>query len=228
MPQSEQADSQLSVLSDKMKGVDDQRSVTEKFDEPWVIPREYEIGGVRWFSDAVRELSGALHPLLAQIRRVELAEAPPAPAPDGGALPTEASPLYRPMVISHEWTVSIEDVVGFNVEQFLADLQAMADDMGGQMVRGFLELVSDVSDQYDNTIDGEGRDFFDVLAESMETIDMSFDDQGRPNLTLIMHPDQVDRLRNKQPTAEQEARLNAILERRREEWRASRRRRDLP
>lgn len=211
-----------------MNGMGDEPSMVERSDEPWVIPREYEIGGVRWFSDAVSELSRALHPLLAQIPRVELAETPPAPPADGAPLPTEASPLYRPMVISHEWTVSIEDVVAFKVEQFLADLNAMADDTGRQMVRGFLELVSDLSDQHGNTIDGEGRDFFDVFAEAMETIDMSFDDEGRPNLTFIMHPDQVEKLQDKQPTAEQEARLNAILERRREEWRASRRRRDLP
>ena len=27
-----------------------------RIQQPWIIPREYEIGGVRWFSDAVREL----------------------------------------------------------------------------------------------------------------------------------------------------------------------------
>jgi hypothetical protein len=211
-----------------MKGMDSEPSVAERSDEPWIIPREYEIGGVRWFSDAARELSRALHPLLAQIPRVGLAEAPPTRTADGASLSPQASPLYRPMVISHEWTVSIEDVVGFKADQFLADLHVMADDMGEQMVRGFLEHVFEVSDQYGNTIDAGGRDFFDVYADAMETIDMSFDDAGRPNLTLILHPDQLDKLKDRQPTAEQEARLNAILERRREEWRASRRRRDLP
>jgi hypothetical protein len=49
---------------------------TGRADEPRVIPREYEVGGVWRFSDAAREKSRALHPLLAQIRRVELAEGP--------------------------------------------------------------------------------------------------------------------------------------------------------
>jgi len=216
-----------SAAWDKMNIMDDEPRAGEPPDEPWFMPREYEIGAVRWFSDAAREMSRALHPFLAQVPHVELAEGPE-PPPGGAPLPSEASSLYRPMVVSHAWTVSIEDVVNFRVDQFLTDLYALADDMGGQMVRGFLELVSDVSDEYGNTIDASGRDFFDVFAETLETSEMTFDDEGRPDLTIVMHPEQVEKLRDKRPTAEQEARLNAILDRRREEWRASRRRRDLP
>lgn len=212
-----------------MRNVDDDKPAEgEVAEAPWFLPREYEIGGVRWFSDTVGELQRALHPLLAQIPRVELADSPPAPPVEGESLPPEASSLYRPTVVSHEWSVSIEDVVAFKVGQFLADLYALADSTGGQMVRAFLELVSDVSEEHGNVIEGAGRDFFDVFADSLETIDMTFDENGRPNLTFVMHPDQMDKLREKKPTPEQEARLNAILERRREEWRAARRRRDLP
>jgi hypothetical protein len=210
-----------------MKAMEDDLGADDRGVQPWFMPREYEIGGVRWFSHAARELSRALHPLLAQIPRVELAEGPE-PLPEGAQLPSEASLLYRPMAVSHVWTVSIEDVAEFNVSEFLADLYALADDMGGQMVHGLLGLISDVSDEYGNTIDAAGRDFFDVFAETLETIDMTFDEDGRPNLTIVMHPDQAEKLRDKKPSAAQEARINAILDRRREEWRASRRRRDLP
>lgn len=195
--------------------------------EPWVMPREYEIGGMRWFSDASREMARALHPLLAQVTREELAEGPP-PQTEGAALPAEASSLYRPMAVRHEWTVSIEDVAAFNLDQFLADLHALADSMGGQMVRAMLEHISAVTEEYGNTIDAGGRDFFDVFAETLESIEMTFDSEGRPNLTIVMHPDQAEKLRDKQPTPEQEARIDAILNRRKEEWLASRRRRDLP
>jgi len=217
----------LSLASDKMKSMEDEPGAGERPDEPWFMPREYEIGGVRWLSDAAREMSRALHPLLAQIPRVELAEGPE-PLPDGATLPSEASSLYRPMVVSNEWKVSIQDVAEFRVGEFLADLHVLADDMGGQMVRGFLDLLSDVSDEYGNTVDAAGRDFFDVFGDTLETIDTTFDEKGHPNLTMVMHPEQAEKLREKRPTAEQEARINAILDRRREEWRASRHRRDLP
>jgi hypothetical protein len=199
----------------------------ERPEEPWAMPREYDIGGVRWFSDASREMARALHPLLAQVTREELAEGPP-PQTDGAPLPAEASSLYRPMAVQHVWTVSIEDVVDFNVDQFLTDLHVLADSMGGQMVRGMLQHISAVTEEYGNTVDATGRDFVDAFAESLETMDISFDEEGRPNLTIVMHPDQVEKLRENPPTPEQEARIDAILSRRREEWLASRRRRDLP
>ena len=119
------------------------------------MPREYDIGGVRWFSEASREMARALHPLLAQVTREELAEGPP-PQAEGAALPAEASSLYRPMAVRHDWTVSIEDVAAFNLDQFLTDLHALADSMGGQMVRGMLEHISAVTEEYGNTIDAEG------------------------------------------------------------------------
>jgi hypothetical protein len=196
-------------------------------EQPWIIPREYEIGGVRWFSDAVRELERALHPLLAQIPRVELADMPRAPA-EGEPLPAEASPLYRPMVTKHEWTVHVEDVVNFDVEQFLADLVDMAQDVGSQMVKMVIEHISEVSEKVGNVVSAEGRDFFDVYAESLETIEMTFDENGDHNLTMLANPETYDRVKDKTPTPEQEARINAIIDRKREEWRAARRRRELP
>lgn len=196
-------------------------------DEPWVMPREYEIGGVRWFSDASREMARALHPLLAQVTREELAEGPPPPT-EGAPLPDEASSLYRPMAVQHVWTVSIEDVAAFNVDQFLTELHALADSIGGQMVRGMLEHISAVTEEYGNTVDATGRDFADAFADSLESMDISFDEEGRPNLTIVMHPDQMEKLRENPPSPVQEARIDSILNRRREEWLASRRRRDLP
>ncbi|GAA4391748.1 hypothetical protein GCM10023153_10100 [Ornithinibacter aureus] len=196
--------------------------------EPWLAPTEYSIGGIRWLWGAVGELQRALHPLLAQIPRTELADRGPAPLAAGEVPPKEASSLYRPVTVRHEWTVSIQDVVDFQIDQFLADLYGLADDTGTQMVRGLFDLLSDVTDETGNVIDAGGRDFFDVLIEAMETIEMSFDEDGKPDLTVVLHPEQAAKLRDREPTAEQEARMNAVLERRREEWHASRRRPDLP
>ncbi|GGN07647.1 hypothetical protein GCM10009721_39160 [Terrabacter tumescens] len=198
----------------------------EQDDQPWLMPREYEIGGVRWFNQTVQELQRALHPLLAQIPRAELADGPPR-IEEGEPPPPEASRLYRPMKTSHVWTVSVEDVVEFKLDQFLADTYAVAEGTGAQMVKGFFELISQVSEDHGNVIQATDRDFFDVYADAMEKIELEFDAEGNPTTTIFMHPDLLEKLKDKKPTPEQEARLNAILERRREEWRAARRRRDL-
>ena len=206
-------------LSDGLTGPND--------DQLWLIPREYEIGGVRWFSDAVRELQRAKHPLLAQIPRVELADMPRPPG-QGEPMPAQASPLFRPTVTKHEWTVHLEDVVEFGVDQLMADIDEMAENTGSQLVRAFIEHVSDVSELSGNVISANGRDFFDVLAESLETMDIAFDANGEHNLTLLLNPNTFDGIRSRLPSPQQEARIDAVLDRKREEWRASRRRRELP
>ena len=193
--------------------------------QPWIVPHEYETGGMRWFSDAVRELERALHPLLAQIPRVEVTDMPQSP-PEGEPLPAEASPLYRPVAAKHAWTVHLEDVVTFNVEQLLTDLNEMAQDVGSQVVKAFIEHISDVSEQVGNVVSADGRDFFDVLTESIESMEITFDENGNHNLTLLVNPATHNDL--KAPTVEQQTRMDAIMDRKREEWRAKRRRRDLP
>lgn len=193
---------------------------------PW-RPVEYERGGVRWFNSAMYKLSVAIHPILAQLGSAQTRELPQ-PPDETTVLPPEASPLYKTMTLSHEWVASVEDVVNFRTDQFLAELYAAADDIGGQMLKGMFDHLSTVLEGTGNSIDAAGRDFFDVFIETLEKIDVPFDEEGKVQLTIVMHPDQLTKMRERHLTPEQEVKINEILSRRREEWIASRRRRELP
>ena len=194
---------------------------------PWLMPSEYAAAGLRWITKMADSMSAAIHPLLGQVSRSEARELP-LPQDRDAPRPDEASPLFRSVQLSHYWTTSVEGVVHFDRDSFLSDLYALADSLGSQRVKALLEHISEVVESNGNSIDGAGRDFYEVAAEALETIDMSFNEDGTPNLSFVMHPDQIDELRNRPPTPEQEARFNEILERRREEWFAARRRRELP
>jgi hypothetical protein len=178
-------------------------------------------------SDTVDVLSRELHPLLASIRRERVADLP---RPEEHAPETTelASPLFRGIEASHVVTADVQDTLTGNVDSFLTMVFDLANAFGSQMVQGILAHISEVCDASGHTIDARGRDIFDVMIETLETLDMSFDENGEPNLTLVAAPDVVEKLRGKQPTPEQEARVQEVLERRREEWDASRRRHDLP
>lgn len=195
--------------------------------ELWLIPSEYEVGGMRWFRDAAHNMAAAVHPLLGEVPLVELPEGPEV-YPKDVPRPPEASSLYRTIAAQHEWNISLQDVADFNLDQFLVDLYALGDSMGGQIERGMVEHISDVSDEFGRTVDASGRDFVDALADSLETMEMTFDENGRPNLTIVMNPADEEKLRRNPPTPQQEARIQAILERKRSESIDSRRRRDLP
>lgn len=195
--------------------------------ELWAMPAEYGAGALKWVNDAVDAMSRGLHPLLATIRREQVADLP---RPEEHAAGSEhlASPLYRGIEVQHLVTSSVQDAVEGDVEAFLTMIFELADEFGSQMMRGMFDHISEICDASGQTINAQGRDYFDVMLETLETIDMSFDEDGKPNLTLVVHPETAKKIQAKQPTPEQQERLRLVLERRKEEWDASRRRRDLP
>jgi hypothetical protein len=195
--------------------------------ELWALPTEYNAAASAWMSDTVDVLSRELHPLLASVRRERVADLPRPEehAPETAEL---ASPLFWGFEASHVVTADVQDALAGAVDPFLTMVFELADSFGSQLVQGMLAHISDVCDASGQTIDAGGRDIFEVMIETLETIDMSFDENGEPNLTMVVHPDTAAKLWDKTPTPEQEARVQQILERRREEWDASRRRHDLP
>jgi hypothetical protein len=188
---------------------------------------EYEHGAAAWTSRVVDELAGLIHPLIASIQRVKVDDVPGS-EPDDIADAGLKSPLYRGVAIKHEWTATLDETLEHDVESFLVHLYELADSFGSQMTQGLLELVSDTATDFGNVVDGEGQDFFDTLIEATEGLEFTFDEYGHHNTQLVMHPDTAEKLRGRTPTAEQQARLDEIMQRKREEWNAARRRRDLP
>ncbi|MBU2694992.1 hypothetical protein CCO04_07855 [Pimelobacter sp. 30-1] len=177
--------------------------------------------------NAVDIWSRELHPLIAEIRREPIGDLP---RPEEHAPETKdlASPLLRSIKASHELTVDVQVALQGDVDSFLTMIFDLADAFGSQLTNGILAHISDICDASGQTISTEGRDIFDVMIETLETIDISFDENGEHNLTIVMNPDTAQKLQSKIPTPEQEAQVKEVLERRRKEWNASRRRHELP
>lgn len=195
--------------------------------ELWASPSEYAGAATAWTSDAVDSLSRELHPILAEVRREKVADLATSAehAPETADL---ASPLYRSIEVSHEMVASVQDTLDGDVGPFLAMVFELADSMGSQQVAGMVAHISEVCEASGQTIDAAGRDFFDALTEMYETIDMSFGEDGKPNLSVMAHPEILEKMRGKKPTPEQEAKIQEVIDRRRTEWHASRSRLDLP
>ncbi|RZU12705.1 hypothetical protein EV645_5978 [Kribbella rubisoli] len=195
--------------------------------ELWAMPHEYGAGAASWVSNAVDSISRELHPILAAVRRERVADLPRPEEHSPGA-EVLASPLYRGIEVMHVVTADRDDVLMGDVGAFLGLLFNLADEMGSQMMRGMLEHISEVCEASGQVVSAEGRDYYDVMIETLETIDMSFDENGKSNLFMVVSPAIAKELEGNPPTPEQEARMTRVLERRKEEWDASRRRRDLP
>lgn len=139
--------------------------------------------------------------------------------------PDMQSPLYRGIHLQHQWTTSADEVLSFDTDSLLTNIANAADVMGGQLVSAAAEHIGEICKQTGNVIDAAGRDFYDVLIEAAEQMQLAFDEDGVLQNSILSHPDDAPKT---PPTPEQEERLNAIVDRKREEWNAARGRRELP
>lgn len=195
--------------------------------EAWVYQSEYGAAASAWMNDAVDTLSCELHPLLALVGRERVADLPRSEEQVSETAGL-ASPLFRVIEASHAMTTDVEDTLHGDIDSFLTMVFDIADTFGSQFVQGMLDHIGEVCDASGQTIDVKGRDFIDGMIDALEAIDIPFGENGEHNLTIVMHPETAERLRGNPPTPEQEARMQKVLKRRREEWNVSRRRHDLP
>jgi hypothetical protein len=196
--------------------------------ELWAVPDEFAEGAARWFNRVAKSWSVELHPMLGKIGHEKATDLP---SEEDLAVtdPGLSTSLFRPIHVQVATTVDLDEVLTFDVPATLARMFEMADNWGGQLMRGMLSHVSDVSDQYGQTVDASGREFGEVLLESLERLEIGFDEHDDPVMpTLVMHPDLLVKLQGKSLTPEQEQELAEIVERKREEHRASQRRPNLP
>ncbi len=69
---------------------------------------------------------------------------------------------------------------------------------------------------------------YDLIIQMLETMDMSFGEDGNSNAMLIVHPTTAEKIRNLPPPTEEQTRAWAkMIERKRREYNESRRVRHL-
>lgn len=194
----------------------------------WAHPVEYSAAGAAWMRGSVMALAKELHPVLTEVFSEPVNDLP---RPEDHAPDTEhlASPLYRGIAVRHEVAGDVRPMVAGDVEPFLSAIFELADEVGGQLTDGMFQHIGDVSDQYGQTVNVGAGGFVEAHIAALEAMDLTFDTDGNPNLpTLVTNSDVIAELAENPPTEEQQARMDAIIEKKREEWNASRRRQELP
>ena len=181
--------------------------------ELWATPHEYGAGAARWIDNAMDSISRELHPILGAVRRERVADLP-RPEDHSPEAAGMASPLYRGIEVQHVVTADVDDVLRGDVDAFLTLVFNLADELGSRMTRGMLEHISEICETSGQVIKADGRDYFDVMIEALDTIDMTFDENGKPSLFVVIGPETARSLEGRKPTPEQEERARQVLERR--------------
>lgn len=191
-------------------------------------PREVEQGGQAWMSAAIAELARLLHPVLGLARQEIVSDVPRPADKDQDPDDDHASPLHRVIRAEHRLVVSIDEALAFDVESFLATLYEIADAYGSQLVSGMLQHISEVSEAAGQTVDARGKSIWDAILEAAESVEWSFDENGNHKMSTVVGPEMYQKMLEDPPSDEQKRKMSELIARKRREWDASQRRRDLP
>ncbi len=184
---------------------------------------EYDRATREFFSEAVDAVAGASNPILRQIQREKVEVIPK-------SLNTmESGDVVQrgPMLSSASVTFSVPEAIRGDFDDVIAAIADTADQFVASMMPNIFEHISEICDATGNVVSGKDRPIWDAMLETLETIEILFDEEGNPSLpSIVMHPDTAAKVGD--PPEGYEDRCNEIIARRRDEWLARRRTRRLP
>jgi hypothetical protein len=142
---------------------------------------------------------------------------------------TEPSPLDHPLThFEREFRVHGDIVRDTDIEEFLPIILKVVDEYVSAMGSTFANIARDITDATGNTIDAGGRPLsWDLIIDGLEQKEIAFDKDGRMNETLVMNPKTAALLASIEMTPAQTARLERVLQKKRDEWDAKQRTRRL-
>lgn len=188
---------------------------------------EYARAEARFIYAAIDALSRARGGIVAEIKREPASRVGTTQVTldDGVTVELEAAEVGAPIKLADE------DVIAFRVEPLLASIDEAAEHHHAQLTKYFFASLDTITAATGNQVDAAGKSYFEYMSEMYETIDMTFDDDGNISSSFVMvaDPETAERMKQREAemTADERRRLNELLEHKREEYFARRRRRKL-
>lgn len=196
----------------------DPENATVSFPPP---PTEYVRAGAEWFSDCVRSLAEAQHPILTSFTRQTVDEFPDLVEDEPESLD------FRQFVHRHEMEVSLTFVLEFDVAALLALADELADRLGSQQSKDMIRMISDNATASGNVVTIDPSNPVEQYIAGLAKVEIEFDEAGNHNMQLIASKEFVQQLRDHPPTPEQQQRIDAIFTLKKEDQDARRRNRRL-
>lgn len=186
--------------------------------------QEYDEAFTRFLYTTANELARAQHPLLAEMRteKTESGASSVVDARDQEQLDLPSEPVGFEM----KW--DRDDMAAGNFDALILELDSASNELGEGLMAMVLKSMSTVTASTGNVIDAGGKKFsFELLVETLEKIEWSLDEDDELVMpSIVMHPNHMKGLPS-EATPAQEAILDELKQRKREELLAKRRSRRL-
>ena len=195
--------------------------------DPLFALPEYERAGREFFGDAVEALMQSKDAIFGMIRSERVDSLPR----NRVGLASDRVLETAPMTIESSFALSKSATINGDLDDLLAALDTAAESGLASLMPQFFANLGDICDAAGQTVDASGRPFdHDLLLEALEGVEIAFNADGRPQMpTLVLHPDMADRLAALPPaTPDQDRRFAEMMQRKKDEFFARRRSRQLP
>ena len=130
-----------------------------------------------------------------------------------------------PKQATAELQVTFEEFEEMNDSVVLNKIDNAAEEMAGQQAKSFYEEVGKAAEEVGNVVSADGKPFsIDMFFEGLEKIDIDFDEDGNPSGLMCpvspeLYPSVVKAIEQAKTDPEMDKRFDAIMERKKEEWR---------
>jgi len=173
---------------------------------------EYDAATSRFFSagvEALMQATGGLYSLVSKSKE-EFVTDHSTQLPDGSAV------NMQPIEVLLEFSMDVPEIIDGGFDSFMGAMNKVAADQVEQITKAIFANMNEVAEAVGNVI--RRPIGHDVLIDAIESMDVSFDEEGRHNLNLVVHPDTARKLNELgEPTPEQAARLDSVLARKKQE-----------
>lgn len=186
---------------------------------------EYSDGARSVFFRAVRALAVAREPLLGEIRFVPAESIPVSRITDGRGGEVELGPI--PIRVGFE--LDIDALANGDLSGLFVALDDAARQEVDALTGALFASIDHITEMTGNRLDAGGQPLsWDTIADALEMMEIAFDEDGKMDLTMVLHPNDLAKLEAAgPPTREQERRHREVLARKHEEWMARKRERRL-
>ena len=154
---------------------------------------EYARAGARFISTALSELSRSRGGILSLIRSEPTSRVGTTQVTldSGEVVEFEGAAIQASMSLSHE------DISTTNVEALLTTVDQAAGVHHEELTKWVLANLEKLTSATGNTIDAAGKPLFEAVYEMFETIELSFEEDGRisDGFAWVMHPDMVEKMK---------------------------------
>ncbi|MBM0232479.1 hypothetical protein JNW91_11750 [Micromonospora sp. STR1_7] len=184
---------------------------------------EYDVAGYEFLMTGTDALMRATDPVYRRIRRVPLDDVSSVSVDVGEGRTVRAEPIDASSWISFD----VREAIAGERQLLLSEMAFLAQRQLATIMSAFYSHVNEVAEAVGNTVSGPMS--WDLIIDALERVDRVFGDDGEHGGMIVMNPETYARLvQQGPPTAAQEARLDDILRRKREEFDARRRHRSVP